>query len=48
MTVKEFKDTVRNLRYWQKKNKDCPSAIGTVRQIQLERIIDEYLDSDLC
>lgn len=47
MNIKEFKDTVRNLRYWQKKNKECPSSIGTVRQQQLERIIDDYLNSEL-
>lgn len=45
MSPKEFKDAVRNMRYWQEKNKDVPSPIGFDRQRQLELEIDNYLES---
>jgi hypothetical protein len=45
MSPREFKDAVRNMRYWQKKNKEDPSSIGLVRQRELEQEIDNYLES---
>lgn len=45
MTQKEFKDAVRNMRYWQKYYEDDPSTFSKTRKKDLEKEVDNYLES---
>lgn len=45
MTPTEFKEAVRNMRYWQKRNKVTQSSISFKRLRSWEAIVDNYLES---
>lgn len=45
MTQEEFKDAVRNMRYWQKYVENDPTTLSKKRKEQLETQVDIYLES---